>query len=242
MKNSSKQKLHNSSFKLHSQSGFTLMEIVVATTIFVVVFMALLSLFNYTLKINRKAEALRQATQGMRNFVEYLVKEIRTGQIDYYVINGSQLVPAISATSACVPPVAVGNSTYSSKSNWLGLINSDGSQECFYYGMANGTYVDSPPGTTPITFSSSTGGSTLVMEKDGITGPQILNPSNFTIENLMFVVRPTKDPYTLTGGLVKATPAVSIFIKFLTKLPTGEQVPIYYQTSVATSQYDIPSN
>ncbi len=225
----------------NNNHGFTLMEIVVSTTIFVVVFMALLSLFNYTLKINRRSEALRQATQGMRSFAENLVKEIRGGQLDYYVINGTQTVPAISATSPCRPPTSVGENTYANVSNWLGIINTDGVQECIYYGKTNGSYVDLPVGSTPVTFSSSTGGSTLVLEKDGVSGIQILNPPNFKIENLMFIVRPAKDPYTLSGGLAKASPAVAIFIKFMTSLPTGEQVPIYYQTSVSTSQYDIPN-
>ena len=62
-----------------NSAGFTLMEIVVATTLFAIVFSSLLGLFNYILKINRKSEALRQASQGARDFVEYLVKEIRNG-------------------------------------------------------------------------------------------------------------------------------------------------------------------
>ena len=64
------------------------MEIMVATVIFAIIFSSLLSLFNYVLKINRKTEALRQSAQGARDFVEFLVKEVRNGQIDYYVSNG----------------------------------------------------------------------------------------------------------------------------------------------------------
>ncbi len=65
------------------QFGFTLMEIVVATTLFATVLTLMLSLFTYTLKINRRTEALRQVSQGMRNFTEFVVKEVRNGQIDY---------------------------------------------------------------------------------------------------------------------------------------------------------------
>ena len=96
----------------NKQSGFTLMEITVATSIFAVVMVSLLSLFNYVLKINRESEALRQASQGMRNFVEYLVKEIRNGQIDYYVNSGTSLNSAFSPSSPCVPPAGgVGSNT-----------------------------------------------------------------------------------------------------------------------------------
>lgn len=234
----SKNKARLSSTK--SGAGFTLMEIVVSTTIFVIVFMALLSLFNYTLKINRRGEALRQASQGMRNFVEFLVKEIRNGQLDYYVASGTNLEPAFSSTSPCKPPSSLGANTYYTQDNRIGLINTDGVQECIYYGKADGSYVD-VLNPSPQTFSKSAGGSTLVLEKAGVSQPQILNTSNFTVDNLMFLIRPLKDPYTLTGGLAKFSPVVSIIIKFVTKLPTGEQVPIYYQTSVSTSQYDIPN-
>jgi prepilin-type N-terminal cleavage/methylation domain-containing protein len=73
--------------------GFTLMEIVVSTTIFAIVAAAMMSLFNYVLKINRRSEALRQSAQGLRNFVEILAKDIRNGQIDYFVINGTTQSP-----------------------------------------------------------------------------------------------------------------------------------------------------
>ncbi len=236
--------------KKELEQGFTLMEIVVATTLFVTVFMALLSLFNYTLKINRRTEALRQASQGMRNFIEYLVKEVRNGQIDYFVSGGQTYT---SGVGPCKPngyvagdAVALGQpAPYSAQSNWLGIINTDGVQECFYYG----------DDTQPIpqyvgdgVFSAPSGHNyNLIMEKAGLIAPvagvQVLNPSNFNVDNLMFVVRPTTDPYskTYTGSYPKIPPVVSIFIKFTTKLPTGEQVPIYYQTSVTTNQYDIPN-
>src|SRR5882672_11448170 len=119
-----------------SQSGFTLMEIMVATVIFAIVTVALLSLFNYVLKINRRSEALRQASQGMRNFVEFLVKEVRNGQVDYYV-NGGQTYSG--GIGPCAPPGSAGAavngaSTYLNPENRLGLINTDNIQECFYLG------------------------------------------------------------------------------------------------------------
>lgn len=217
--------------------GFTLMEIVVATTIFVLVFSAILSLFNYTLKINRRSEGLRQATQGMRSFVEYLVKEIRNGQVDYYFINGNIPSNSIRSGSPCLTPVGgVGQDTYFDKSNWLGLINNEGKQMCFYYANENGSYVQTV-GQNPSVFS---GRSKLMIDKTGIIAPEALNPPNFVVDNLMFVVRPQRDPYSYTPSLVKFSPVVSIYLKFIVTLPTGEKTVIYYQTSVSTSNYDIP--
>ena len=195
MKHNKGKKLHISYFKFHKQAGFTLMEIIEATTIFAIVTVAMLGLFNYVLKINRRSQALAQASEGMPNFVEFLVKEVQNGQIDYYVANGFY-TPAISSTSPCVPPGVVGApvtgaSTYSAQDNKLGIINTDNLQECFYYGKADGSYADTIGGT-PQTFSSSTGATNLVMQENGVatTTPQILNPPNFRVDNLMFLIRP----------------------------------------------------
>ncbi|HAG27629.1 TPA: hypothetical protein DCG61_02515 [Patescibacteria group bacterium] len=72
-----------------SQDGFTLMEIIVATAIFVTVVSSILALFNYVLKINRQFQAVRQVAQGTRNFTEVLSREIRNGRIDYSQPNGT---------------------------------------------------------------------------------------------------------------------------------------------------------
>ncbi len=227
---------------LKRQKGFTLMEIVVATTIFAVVVSSLLALFNYTLKINRKSEALRQAAQGMRNFVEFLVKEVRNGQIDYYVNNS---LPTASL-GPCGASVVVGQRSYETQDNRLGIINTDNIQECFYFGDNDGNYV----GNSSIFDAPQNSNYTLVMEKAGIASPQVLNPANFRIEKLMFLIRPLCDPFTSTcdwppgayppGAYPKTQPFVTILMKFVAKLPTGEEVPISYQTSVSSQKYDIP--
>ena len=229
------------------QQGFTLMEIMVATVIFAVVFSALLGLFNYVLRINRRTEALRQAAQGSRDFVEFLTKEIRNGQIDYYVDSGKYNA-SISGSSPCGPARSAGTLvsgsdpiTYAYKDNKLGIINTDHVKECFYYGNSAGTYVDTVGGL-PSTFS---GGRTLIFQKFGVTGAQVLNPPNFKINQLMFLIRPLCDPYTQNpctaySGYSKVQPSVTMFINFTVALPTGEQTQLYYQTSVSSNKYDIP--
>lgn len=231
---------------IRSNAGFTLMEITVASMIFAIVVVSLLSLFNYVLKINRRTEALRQASQGMRNFTEYLVKEIRNGSIDYYVSGGTALQSRISATSPCGPPGVLGADSYALKDNKLGLINTDNLQECIYFAKADGSYVDTVGGN-PTTFTApSSSNYVLAMQRAGVSGVQILNPANFKVEKLSFIIRPICDPYTASctsysGNYPKLQPFVTIFAKFVANLPTGENVPIYYQTSVSSNQYDIPN-
>lgn len=101
-------------FRNRSQSGFTLTEIIVSLAIFATTVTLILNLFNYTLKINRRVQALRQVAQGTRSFTEALSREIRNGEIDYH-----------STLTGC-------NNDYSSATNSsLGLINKDGDRLCF---------------------------------------------------------------------------------------------------------------
>lgn len=225
-------------------AGFTIMEIMVSTVVFTVVFVSLLALFNNVLKINRRAEALRQASQGSRDFIEFIVKEIRNGQIDFGVVDpaAAALSPTYPLGPCTVPANAVsaGANTYAAKENKLGVISAGNAQECFYYGKRDGSYIDSG-GAPSATFASSTGGN-LVLVKNGVTGPQIINPSNMNIDSLAFYIRPRKDPYVTAGGLAKVQPFVVIAIKFTVALPTGEKVKMNYQTAVSSNKYDIPGS
>jgi len=119
------------------------MEIVVATTIFVTSVTIMMVLFNYTLQINRRVDALRQSAQGTRNFAEFLVREIRNGKIDY-----------VTTYSTCQPSYG------SAQNNAIAIVNRAGEPECFY---ASGTnlYIEKSGTTSQInpanlTINSST--------------------------------------------------------------------------------------
>lgn len=110
--------------KNSQQQGFTLMEIVVATTIFAMSVTIMMVLFNYTLQINRRVDALRQSSQGTRNFVEFLVREIRNGKIDY-----------TTTFTKCFP-------NYSSPTNpAVAIVNRAGELECFFI-SGNNLYIE----------------------------------------------------------------------------------------------------
>ncbi len=95
-----------------------MMEVVVATAIFAGTVTLMLNLFNYTLQINRRVQAMRQVAQGTRNFTETIAREIRNGRIDYDVDN---------MDSNCDP------ANYSSPNNTsLGLLSYSGEHVCFY--------------------------------------------------------------------------------------------------------------
>ncbi len=228
------------SCRLKASPGFTLMEIIVATLLFAMGTAAMTSMFNYTLKINRRAQALRLASQGMRNFVEFLTKEIRNGQIDYSVAGDKVAAPVgpcpfnsssgIGSSNANTANIYGKTDSVRNADNALGIITSEGDRECIYLADSAGTYV-----------SGFTGAELVINKNNAVV--ESINPPNFTVNSVLFYVRPLKDPYTNNpaGTLQKMQPFVTMDFVFTASLPTGEQVPLYYQTSVSTDKYDVPN-
>lgn len=113
-----------SSFVNSKQSGFTLVEVIVATAIFAVVISSILVLFNSVIRINREVQAKRQVAQAARNFTEVLSREIRNGKIDYL------------ASAPCAA------TNYSSASNQsLAIITYSGERLCFYLNTSQKTLI-----------------------------------------------------------------------------------------------------
>jgi len=194
------------------QAGFTLMEIVVSTTIFAVVVTLMLVLFNYTLKINRKVEALRQVSQATRNFTEFLVREVRNGTIDYSGTIDSTHCPATyNATSGAT---------------FLALINRAGDRECFYL----------------VTSGSNGSLWVTKLAINGTSSNEQVNPATINIDPNSFrlFVRPFTNPQVLSGGVRPGIqPFVSIIMKLTATIGFDQPAIIPYQTSVSTDNYNI---
>lgn len=218
--------------------GFTLMEVVVATSIFATTITLMLSLFNVTLRIQRRTEALRQVSQTVRNVSEFLVKEIRNGQVDYNVRDGQITVDPVDGAGTVCPPeptlsgVNAGKTYYDATldvpiTDRIGLVNIEGERECIAY-----------------IFDTNTNRGKLVIKKENVE-QEDLTPPNVNISYAKFYVRPLKDPYTdypnQGSSLVEVQPMVTFLLIAQTTLPTGESRSITYQTSISTNIYNIPN-
>jgi prepilin-type N-terminal cleavage/methylation domain-containing protein len=223
-------------FQLSTRSGFTLMEVLVSVTIFATVITMMLSMFNYTLRIYRRVEAQRQVSQSVRTTMEYLVKEIRNGQVDYGIVDGISQDTVVHAN--CRIPT-LGADTYTASNVQaiggrnivsLGLINVEGERECIYW--------DNNPDPS---LQDAATNNNLYIKKQMLSAVSQLNPSNVKIKYLRLYVRPLRDPFMDSPNLVETMPAVTIVAQVSVTLPTGEVRTVPYQTSVSTYIYDIPS-
>lgn len=107
---------------LNHQKGFTLIEAIVATSIFAFAMVSIIGVYLSTVRINRRTDLIRTASENVRFITEYISKEIRNGQLNYFG----------PANSPCTLP------PFSSSSNFLSLVNIDGDRLCFYLGNSAG--------------------------------------------------------------------------------------------------------
>lgn len=107
-----------------NQKGFTLIEALIATFLFTIVISSVITIYITTLKVNRRSNAIRLASENARYISEYLSKEIRNGQLDYFGPN------------QCGTGYPSGASPYS----YIEILNIDGDHLC-YFAHNNNLYL-----------------------------------------------------------------------------------------------------
>lgn len=196
--------------QLGQQSGFTLMEIIVATAIFVTVVSSVLVLFDYVLKINRRVQGVRQVAQGSRNFTEILAREIRNGRVDYSNVAGNCDV-----------------ANYSKLDNQsLAITTFNGEQVCLYLDPQE-------PGKLKVERRNLSGAVTT----ESINPPNFtINPASFRF----IVRPTTYPDPLVPGSNKGVQPMVTIVAEFRVMAGTVDEQVIPYQTTISSDVYDIP--
>ncbi len=68
---------------INNEQGFSLMELLVATSIFVIIALASLSIYSATLRASQKSLALTRVQQEAQLIMQVLAKKIRTSHVNY---------------------------------------------------------------------------------------------------------------------------------------------------------------
>lgn len=205
--------MFRTSKQLKNQTGFTLIEVLVSTSIFIIVVSAMLGLFDYTLKINRRVQALREVVQGTRTFTETLTREIRNGRIDY---------------SSWTPECAASNYLVTSNQS-LSLIDKSGDKLCFYFDSTTGKFSlkrQSPSGVdTAQVFDSP---NFTVLKSSFSFG--ILPETDPNVD---------RNPDPLITDYPRIQPLVIIAAQFIVTSNVLNSATINYETTISTDVYDI---
>jgi type II secretory pathway pseudopilin PulG len=78
------------------QTGFTLIEAVVATAVFAFAIASALGVYMATIRLDTKSRAERSVQQNARFIMDYFAKEIRNGSIDYTSINDADTLSVVN--------------------------------------------------------------------------------------------------------------------------------------------------
>lgn len=202
--------------QFNKQSGFTLVEIIVSTAIFVVVMVAMLGLLTQTLQINRRVQANRELVQGSRIFTETIAKEVRNGRIDYD-----------SPFNDCDPV------NYTEEINQsLAILTRSGDRLCFYL-SANGSFYLKKQTTSGQYIDSVFDANRFKINPD--TFRFYVNPQDNPDPD-------TSGPSGCVGCIPGIQPSVTVVAQFELTAFTNSTSKINYQTTISTDVYDIPHN
>ena len=203
------------SFNHNSESGFTLMEIIVSTALFVIVVSAMLGMLDRILQVNRRVQAVRELVQGTRSFTETLAREVRNGRIDYTTWVGD---------TDCDPTIE-----YPGSKKALALQRYNGDKICFFMNNSGRIFLKrSGNNSSQEVFNSqrfSIDQDSFRMHVFPKTDP---NP-------------PSYDPESGTGAtLPEIQPFVTLVARF--QYDGGPEVgtlEMNYQTTISTDVYDV---
>jgi type II secretory pathway pseudopilin PulG len=108
------------------ESGFTIIEAVVAAAVFAFVVVSSMGVYLATVQLDSKSRAERAVLQNSRFIMDYLAKEIRNGRIDYSKTNDANTLNIINQSDEAVTlDWASNNITLTKNAVWSTTLNSD---------------------------------------------------------------------------------------------------------------------
>ncbi|MBI4215620.1 MAG: type II secretion system protein [Parcubacteria group bacterium] len=195
--------------KYHN-SGFTLIETVVALSVFITVFSTVLNLFLLSSRAQKKAALLDKVYADVRLILGSIAEKMRVASIDYgYLPYGDTIAV----------PQGV-----------LALRGLDG--ESIIFAVKD----ESAPGVCPDAISSPC----LALSLDGGTSWTSLTSREIKVEDVRFYIRPSKDPYKFEGVayLSNIQPSVTVSLSLRSaSLEPNIQNLVMAQTTVVSREY-----
>jgi len=208
-------------------AGFTLVEMLVATSLFSVIILTATDIFIRVQRAERQAAVLEKTQDIVRFFLTRISQEVQSGSIDYDYYGSS-----------------LQNDPYTKKdvtqifSQTLALRTSQGERIQFTSPPQNTDYnsICNSTDVRVVLFPC------LVIAKTyPNTQAERMNPPGFTITKLMFYITPSSDPFTVGATndfQSNAQPKVTIMLSVRSTVP-GIKAPydLSVQTTVSTREY-----
>ncbi len=228
--------LHPTPYTLHPKKGFTLIEMLIATSLFSVVILTSTDIFLRVQRAQRQAALLEKTQSVTRFFLARVTQEIQSGSIDYGYYYGTE--------SGSDSTVGLKNDQQTKRANeaissqTLALRTAEGERLLF---------TTRPKGHTD--FGSAAPCATddvapclIIATTSPTTQAERMNPPGYTVQKLLFTITPGLDPFavdpTTNDFQSNSQPRVTIMLTAQSTI-NGVKQPLNLttQTTVSTREY-----
>ncbi len=196
-----------------NQRGFTLMEMLVALTIFSTLVVAATNIFMLASRSQRKIFDLETMQASARYTMEAMVREIRTGSIDlaYYASRGTPLITPDPE---------------------LALVDSEGDDIRFFESDENNASYCPDGDSTP-----------CLLVTVGANPPAPISPKGIKVRSVSFYISPEVDPFAFDPSsgsfLSDSQPSVTILLSFeSSSRKIDERTYTTLQTTATSRRYE----
>lgn len=202
--------------KMTNRRGFTLVEMLVSMTIFMVFVGILINSYSTIIKAQKEANDYRAIYTEARAVFDTLIAELREGTLDY---------AKFEYGGGCT-------SLITNMTDDLWLISKDGVSKKIW--LESGEGGDDAAGVLKIQQFAKPGATTGDKTKS-------LNSGTVSVKDFRFKIYPLADPYAplnVGENRHQFQPAVTIFASFEKEKVTGEPYKVDFQTTISSRIYN----
>jgi len=202
-----------------SRAGFTLIEMIIALSIFVLTVLIALNVYLIVNNVQRRTVAMQKVQDDVRYLFEAMAQEVRLGRINYDFYtdenNGIDLYPTVDGNSNYVLAVVnqQSESIFFRRSSSVVDLNDGLGDKVQYCAISQDNDCD--------LFNE--------LDNEGNNKWQDVTPEGVKVDDLRFIITPSVDPYTEVGAGVLPDPCdeISNLCPFGYKCQTDNKCKFY---------------
>lgn len=226
------------SLKRGARKGFTLVELLVSITVFVIFLGIASQSYVNIVRTQRQANEVRKMYSEVRQFMDLLTEEIRLSSIDYFCYEPGATQDFDATTVICDPDIALNPITNSGMTKVLALVRKGGLQKTVF--KVTPSRDDSSREIVQVKRYERIAGTW--QQVAGFLEESSLLSDNIEIENLTFSIFPNRNPYSDDIEIIRDTsyqfqPKVTVFLS----VKNAEEITVPFsgdfQTTVSSRVY-----
>ncbi|MBN1494454.1 type II secretion system protein [Candidatus Peregrinibacteria bacterium] len=225
--------------KCKKQKGFTLIEVLISLTIFVIFVTSISGSYLYIARSQREANAVKEVYSEIRYITNLLTDEARAKTIDYSCYIAQTFSDEPEAVTKGVSTTCR-SLTYAPAGTFLALIDAAGNNRTIFKFLDNQLLLYK---------EYYTGAAWMPYEGYGAAGAESeyreIELKNVKINGLKFEISPLADPFNtknIACGPVQFQPSVSFYINVQSSRDDLSRFTLNIQKSITTRLYNVKTS